>query len=170
MNAVAREIARGALLKKSPAAAAAFKWEPRLLGYPHPYLQSKSLLGGVLAAFVFAALMFGFVTQVRACCCVGLGLGWGASGGSSSSTAQHSSSTAQQKQKQKQQKQKQQQHTTAAHNESSSSSSSSSSTQEQPGFFLCRSGVFPFTPNPSTPDPTPDPINPHPPLDHQPGG
>jgi hypothetical protein len=70
LNAVAREATRGALLKRSPTKAAAFTWAPRMLSYPHPYLQAKSLLGGVLAAFIFAALMFGFVTQVR-------GAGWG---------------------------------------------------------------------------------------------
>jgi hypothetical protein len=64
LNAVAREAARGALAKASPEGAAGFRWAPRLFAFPHPYLQSKSLLGGVLAAFIFAALMFSFVAQV----------------------------------------------------------------------------------------------------------
>jgi hypothetical protein len=65
MNAVAREAARGALLRVAPERAGSFVWVPRLLSFPHPFLDSKSLLAGVLAAFIFAALMFGFVTQVR---------------------------------------------------------------------------------------------------------
>ncbi|GBF88378.1 ABC transporter A family member protein [Raphidocelis subcapitata] len=65
MNAIAREAARGAILRqKGPAAAAEFSWAPRLVTYPHPYLLSTSMLGGVLAAFIFAALMFSFVTQM----------------------------------------------------------------------------------------------------------
>ncbi|KIY94620.1 hypothetical protein MNEG_13341 [Monoraphidium neglectum] len=64
MNAVAREAARGALLRVAPERAGSFVWVPRLLSFPHPFLDSKSLLAGVLAAFIFAALMFGFVTQV----------------------------------------------------------------------------------------------------------
>jgi hypothetical protein len=67
MNAVAREAVRGAVLaQKGPAAAANLTWAPRLLAFPHPYLLSTSMLGGVLAAFIFAALMFSFVTQARA--------------------------------------------------------------------------------------------------------
>ncbi|KAI8472689.1 MAG: hypothetical protein J3K34DRAFT_204610 [Monoraphidium minutum] len=64
MNAVAREAARAALLRRAPERAGAFSWAPRLLSFPHPYLDSRSLLAGVLAAFIFAALMFGFVTQM----------------------------------------------------------------------------------------------------------
>jgi hypothetical protein len=66
LNAVARESARAALSRDAPEAAVGFRWAPRLLAFPHPFLQSKSLLGGVLAAFIFAALMFSFVAQVGA--------------------------------------------------------------------------------------------------------
>ena len=71
MNAVAREAARAAVLRKAAAGAPlapspAFKWAPRLVAFPHPFLQSTSVLGGVLAAFLFAALMFGFVSQMAA--------------------------------------------------------------------------------------------------------
>jgi hypothetical protein len=36
--------------------------------FPHPNLETSSFLGSVLAAFIFASLMFGFVSQVS---------GWG---------------------------------------------------------------------------------------------
>lgn len=85
MNAVAREAAWGALLRKSPDATPSFSWRPQLLSFPHPYLQSQSLLGGVLAAFIFAALMFGFVTQVGRRNVFGVGgrLVWGNGAGMS---------------------------------------------------------------------------------------
>jgi hypothetical protein len=70
MSAVARELARAAVLdlnggaNATTTAAPPFKWAPRVAAFPHPNIQGASLLGGVLAAFLFAALMFGFVTQM----------------------------------------------------------------------------------------------------------
>jgi hypothetical protein len=80
---VARElsrsvVARAAAITATPGAAAAaaagasagLEWSPRLVRFPHPSLQSTNLLGQVLASFIFASLMFGFVTQVsEAVCC-----------------------------------------------------------------------------------------------------
>jgi hypothetical protein len=74
VNAAARELARHAITTNPggvaglTAAAAnsseVFEWAPRLAKFPHPSLQSSSLLGQVLSSFIFASLMFGFVTQV----------------------------------------------------------------------------------------------------------
>lgn len=71
MNAVARELSQSyarsaAAATRTPAAAAntVIQWQPRMAKFPHPSLQTTSLLGQVLSSFVFASLMFGFVTQV----------------------------------------------------------------------------------------------------------
>jgi hypothetical protein len=73
VNAAARELARHAIAsnpaaaaRRGAAAGAELQWSPRLAKFPHPSLQSSSLLGQVLSSFIFASLMFGFVTQVRA--------------------------------------------------------------------------------------------------------
>jgi len=65
-SAVARESARAALLAAGapPRVARALRWSPRLAPFPHPALASADIIGGVLSAFLFAALMFGFVTQM----------------------------------------------------------------------------------------------------------
>ena len=62
MSAVAREVSRDYLAKTQPGEP--FIWQPALARFPHPNLDTQSLLGNVLAAFIFASLMFGFVTQV----------------------------------------------------------------------------------------------------------
>jgi hypothetical protein len=47
---------------------AAVQWRPRLGKFPHPSLESggMQLQGQILAVFIFASLMFGCVSQVRA--------------------------------------------------------------------------------------------------------
>jgi hypothetical protein len=74
VNAAARELARHAIASNPGAVASGLglgsggevlQWAPRLAKFPHPSLQSTSLLGQVLSSFIFASLMFGFVTQVR---------------------------------------------------------------------------------------------------------
>uniref|UniRef100_A0A383W084 ABC transporter domain-containing protein n=1 Tax=Tetradesmus obliquus TaxID=3088 RepID=A0A383W084_TETOB len=72
VNAAARELTRHHLAANpnskagaaSGAGAAGLVWAPRLAKFPHPSLQSSSLLGQVLSSFIFASLMFGFVTQM----------------------------------------------------------------------------------------------------------
>jgi hypothetical protein len=68
VNAAARELARHAIASNPGAVAGPggeeLQWSPRLAKFPHPSLQSTSLLGQVLSSFIFASLMFGFVTQV----------------------------------------------------------------------------------------------------------
>ncbi|KAF6264706.1 hypothetical protein COO60DRAFT_16234 [Scenedesmus sp. NREL 46B-D3] len=69
VNAAARELARHAIASQPGSAAGAggageLDWSPRLVKFPHPSLQSSSLLGQVLSSFIFASLMFGFVTQM----------------------------------------------------------------------------------------------------------
>src|SRR5689334_3629050 len=71
INAVARELSQSYVRSSSaaartPAAAAntVIQWQPRMAKFPHPSLQTTSLLGQVLSSFIFASLMFGFVTQV----------------------------------------------------------------------------------------------------------
>jgi hypothetical protein len=75
INAVARELSRSyvataaaAGADDAPLAPDGFVWAPRMAVFPHPSLQSTSLLAQVLSSFVFAALMFGFVTQVGGWC------------------------------------------------------------------------------------------------------
>jgi hypothetical protein len=73
VNAAARELTRHAIASNpgsvaglaAAAAGEGLNWSPRLAKFPHPSLQSSSLLGQVLSSFIFASLMFGFVTQVR---------------------------------------------------------------------------------------------------------
>lgn len=63
-SAVAREAARRALAAAPASAGLELAWEPSLVAFPHPKMEAVNLLAGVLAAFIFAALMFGFVSQV----------------------------------------------------------------------------------------------------------
>ena len=64
-SAVSRELARGALLEAGRAdAAAALRWGPELARFPHPEMTTLSVAGRVIAPCVFAALMFGAVTQM----------------------------------------------------------------------------------------------------------
>jgi hypothetical protein len=66
MSAVAREIARQALLDGGRASAAdGLEWQPEMVRYPHPEMTTLSFTGRVIAPCVFAACMFGAVTQVR---------------------------------------------------------------------------------------------------------
>jgi hypothetical protein len=64
MNAIAREISRQYIQEVQPSQLADFRWEASLTKFPHPSLEIQSILGSILAAFIFAALMFGFVSQV----------------------------------------------------------------------------------------------------------
>jgi ABC-type multidrug transport system ATPase subunit len=65
-SAVAREASRAALMAAGAPleTAESLIWRPRLAAFPHPALASNDIVGGVLSAFLFAALMFGFVTQM----------------------------------------------------------------------------------------------------------
>lgn len=66
MAAVSRELARQALLDAGrEAEAAAMEWEPALVRFPHPEMTTLSFTGRVIAPCIFAACMFGAVTQVR---------------------------------------------------------------------------------------------------------
>lgn len=47
------------------AKASSLVWEPTLRKFPHPALDSTSVVGFVIGPFIFAACMFSFVTQVR---------------------------------------------------------------------------------------------------------
>jgi hypothetical protein len=68
MSAVSREIARQALLDAGRAdEARALSWAPELVRYPHPEMTTLSFTGRVIAPCIFAACMFGAVSQVRAC-------------------------------------------------------------------------------------------------------
>eukprot|EP00879_Flechtneria_rotunda_P013739 GHRR01014351.1.p1 GENE.GHRR01014351.1~~GHRR01014351.1.p1 ORF type:complete len:558 (+),score=120.29 GHRR01014351.1:287-1960(+) len=80
MNAVARELSRtffaaAAAVDSSSNSAmlpaldddvtgGVLSWRPQLVKFPHPSLQTSNLLGQVLSSFIFASLMFGFVTQM----------------------------------------------------------------------------------------------------------
>jgi hypothetical protein len=46
------------------AKASSLAWEPTLRKFPHPALDSTSVVGFVIGPFIFAACMFSFVTQV----------------------------------------------------------------------------------------------------------
>ena len=64
-SAVSRELARQALLDAGRAdAAAALAWAPRLARFPHPEMSAMSLTGRVIAPCIFAACMFGAVSQM----------------------------------------------------------------------------------------------------------
>ena len=67
ISAVSREAAHLLLERSGGSAggnATAPAWAPALAAFPHPGLDTVNLLAGVLAAFIFASLMFGFVAQV----------------------------------------------------------------------------------------------------------
>jgi hypothetical protein len=67
MNAVSREIARQALLDAGRTHEAdTLAWQPALVRYPHPEMTTLSFTGRVIAPCIFAACMFGAVTQVCA--------------------------------------------------------------------------------------------------------
>ncbi len=68
MNAAAHEIANQYLITSNRSAAVT--WAPALAVFPHPALTTASVLASVLGPFIFAALMFSFVTQVgNKCMC-----------------------------------------------------------------------------------------------------
>lgn len=65
MSAVSRELARQALLASDRKQDAdALTWEPSLVRFPHPEMTTLSLTGRVIAPCIFAACMFGAVSQV----------------------------------------------------------------------------------------------------------
>ncbi|KIZ04840.1 hypothetical protein MNEG_3122 [Monoraphidium neglectum] len=65
MNAVSREIARQALLDAGRTHEAdTLAWQPALVRYPHPEMTTLSFTGRVIAPCIFAACMFGAVTQM----------------------------------------------------------------------------------------------------------
>ncbi|KAI8468323.1 MAG: hypothetical protein J3K34DRAFT_523031 [Monoraphidium minutum] len=65
MSAVSRELARQALLDAGRAAEAAeMAWDPLLVRYPHPEMTTLSFTGRIIAPCIFAACMFGAVTQM----------------------------------------------------------------------------------------------------------
>jgi hypothetical protein len=67
MSAVSRELARQQLLDSGRAHIAdTLEWDPTLVRYPHPEMTTLSFTGRVIAPCIFAACMFGAVTQVRA--------------------------------------------------------------------------------------------------------
>jgi hypothetical protein len=83
--ALAREAVAAALESGSgPDAlnpAGELEWAPRLAPFPHPGLPSSDLLGQVLASFIFASLMFGFVAQVCVCVRGGIAMAKAGQGG-----------------------------------------------------------------------------------------
>ncbi|WIA40119.1 hypothetical protein OEZ86_013522 [Tetradesmus obliquus] len=65
MSAVARETAKVQLAAGGrPGVAGSLSWEPKLVKFPHPQLRSIGMVGFVLGPFIFAACMFGMVTQL----------------------------------------------------------------------------------------------------------
>jgi hypothetical protein len=65
MSAVSRELARQALLDEGRAGDAdSLAWSPLLVRFPHPEMTTLSFTGRVIAPCIFAACMFGAVTQV----------------------------------------------------------------------------------------------------------
>ncbi|GBF93217.1 ABC transporter A family member [Raphidocelis subcapitata] len=65
MSAVSREIARESLLDAGRAhEAAALSWGPELVRFPHPEMTTLSFTGRVIAPCIFAACMFGAVSQM----------------------------------------------------------------------------------------------------------
>eukprot|EP00775_Hariotina_reticulata_P013231 gene13231-13362_t len=64
-NAVAREASRAQMLAAG-VAADVLQWAPQLLKFPHPQLRGIGMVGYVLGPFIFAACMFGMVTQLAA--------------------------------------------------------------------------------------------------------
>lgn len=70
MSAVSREIARQALIDAgSTQEADKLDWDPTLVRFPHPEMTTLSFTGRVIAPCLFAACMFGAVSQVG-------GAGW----------------------------------------------------------------------------------------------
>ena len=66
MSAVTRELARQALLDAERTHDAdTLAWNPSLVRFPHPEMTTLSLTGRIIAPCIFAACMFGAVTQVR---------------------------------------------------------------------------------------------------------
>lgn len=66
MSAVSREVARQALLDAGRADdARGLAWAPSLARFPHPEMTTLSVTGRVIAPCIFAACMFGAVTQAR---------------------------------------------------------------------------------------------------------
>jgi hypothetical protein len=64
-SAVSRELARQALIDAGRKADAdALAWAPSMARFPHPEMTTLSLTGRVIAPCVFAACMFGAVTQM----------------------------------------------------------------------------------------------------------
>ncbi|KAI8472921.1 MAG: hypothetical protein J3K34DRAFT_383970 [Monoraphidium minutum] len=65
MAAVSREVARQALLDAGRTRDAdALSWAPRLVRFPHPEMTTLSMTGRVIAPCIFAACMFGAVSQM----------------------------------------------------------------------------------------------------------
>ncbi|WIA19835.1 hypothetical protein OEZ85_005742 [Tetradesmus obliquus] len=65
MSAVARETAKVQLAAGGrPGIAGSLSWEPKLVKFPHPQLRSIGMVGFVLGPFIFAACMFGMITQL----------------------------------------------------------------------------------------------------------
>jgi len=65
MSAVARELARQVLLDGGRTADAdTLAWDPTLARFPHPEMTTLSLTGRVIAPCIFAACMFGAVSQM----------------------------------------------------------------------------------------------------------
>lgn len=66
MSAVSRELARQALMMSDRKQEAdGLAWAPSLVRFPHPEMTTLSLTGRVIAPCIFAACMFGAVSQVR---------------------------------------------------------------------------------------------------------
>lgn len=69
MVAVSRELVRQLLLDAGRTQDAdTLVWDPTLVRYPHPEMTTLSFTGRVIAPCIFAACMFGAVTQVGAGC------------------------------------------------------------------------------------------------------
>jgi hypothetical protein len=65
MSAVSRELARQSLLDAGRTGEAdGLAWDPTLARFPHPEMTTLSLTGRVISPCIFAACMFGAVTQM----------------------------------------------------------------------------------------------------------
>lgn len=64
VSAAQREIVKHYISERNGTQTEALTWRPVLVPFPHPALETNSILAYVLGPFIFAACMFGFVTQM----------------------------------------------------------------------------------------------------------